>query len=305
MSDQLTDMVRESLQRPVPPEARDLAAALAAEHGTSVLAVLFYGSCLRDQTAEGVLDFYVLVDSCRDFHTSRFGAVANALLPPTVTYRHGEDARAKIAIISAQAFAKKMRPASRDTTMWARFCQPAALLYSRDSDAAGTACDTVADAIATAAVWARRLEPEKETSDDIWTGLFRNTYGAELRVEHGGDRGRTIYLQAAEYFDSVLEPALERARQKPDRKMWSVEASGGAIDGYKRQWRRMSLLGKVLNIMRLAKAAFTFDQKVEYIEWKVERHSGKSLELSDFQRRHPLISAPVVLWKLWRQGAIR
>ena len=305
MSDQLKDMVREALQRPVPPEARDLAAALAAEHGTSVLAVLFYGSCLRDQTAEGVLDFYVLVDSYKDFHTSRVGAVANALLPPTVTYRHGEDARAKIAIISAKGFAEKMRPSSRDTTMWARFCQPAALLYARDSDAAGTACEAVADAIATAAVWARRLGPEKETSDDIWTGLFRSTYGAELRVEHGGDRGKTIYLQAAAYFDSVLEPALERARQKPDRRLWSVEAPGGAIGSYKRQWRRRSLLGKVLNIMRLAKAAFTFDQKVEYIEWKVERHSGKPLELSDFQRRHPLIAAPGVLWKLWRQGAIR
>lgn len=304
MSAALPDLVRAGLERPVPDEARALANELASESGTAVVAVLFYGSCLRNQTVEGVLDFYILVDTYSNYHASRIGAAANAILPPTVRYRHGEEARAKIAVISATAFARKMRPDSNDTTMWARFCQPAALLYARDGQAAATTVEAVADAVATGAVWAQRLGPSGGTSADLWTALFQNTYGAELRVEDGGDRGQTIYHQAEHYFDAMLAPALAHATARQGSSGWP-DAQGKTARQYMRMWRRKSIYGKVLNISRLVKAAFTFDQKVEYIQWKVERHTGKPLHLTDFQKRHPLIAAPGVLWRLWRQGAVR
>lgn len=305
MTERLKDLVRAGLDRPVPHEARVLANELAAESGTAVVAVVFYGSCLRNQTVEGVLDFYILVENYSDYHASRIGAVANAMLPPTVRYRHGQEARAKIAVISASAFARKMRPDSNDTTMWARFCQPAALLYARDAQAVEATVEAVADAVATGAVWAERLGPENGTAADLWTALFQNTYGAELRVEDGGDRGQTIYHQAEAYFDAMLVPALSHATAKQGTRGWPSSSQGKTARQYMRRWRRKSLYGKVLNISRLVKAAFTFDQKVEYIQWKVERHTGAPLELTDFQKRHPLIAAPGVLWRLWRQGAIR
>ena len=305
MNAALTDLVRAGLERPVPDEARVLANELASESGSAVVAVLFYGSCLRNQTVEGVLDFYILVETYSDYHASRIGAAANAVLPPTVRYRHGEEARAKIAVISASAFARKMRPDSNDTTMWARFCQPSALLYARDAQATATTVDAVADAVATGAVWAQRLGPPNGAPADLWTALFQNTYGAELRVEDGGDRGQTIYRQAEAYFDAMLAPALAHATAKQGSSGWPSVAQGKTARQYMRTWRRKSVYGKVLNISRLVKAAFTFDQKVEYIQWKVERHTGKPLELTDFQKRHPLIAAPGVLWRLWRQGAVR
>lgn len=301
----LGDLVLVGLDRPVPPEARVLANTLAAESGGPVVAVLFYGSCLRNQTVEGVLDFYVLVDDYAAYHASRVGAWANALLPPTVRYRHGEEARAKIAVISMDAFARKMRPDSGDTTMWARFCQPSALLYARDDAATDAVVGAVAEAIATAAVWAGRLGPEGGDSEDLWTALFQNTYGAELRVEDGGDRGRTIYHQNAAYFDEMLAPALSHAATKAGSRGWPGQDEKTPDARYRRVWKRKSLYGKLLNISRLVKAAFTFDQKVEYIQWKVERHTGKPLELTDFQKRHPLLAAPGVLWRLWRDGAVR
>lgn len=301
MSERLHEMVAASLQRQVPPEATAMARDLATERGEAVLAVLFYGSCLRNQTAEGVLDFYILVDSYRAYHTSRIGALANAILPPTVGYRQAEAARAKIAVISADAFAGRMRPSSFDTTLWARFCQPAALLYARDDDAARTTVAAIADAVATGALWAERLGPDGGTPEDLWTALFRATYGAELRVEDGGDRGRSIYHQASGHFDAMLAPALAHARQKQGESGWRPASAGES----RRAWRLRRLIGKALNISRLIKAAFTFDQKIEYIEWKVERHTGKPLELTAFQRRHPLIAAPRVLWRLWREGRIR
>ncbi|MDA9865276.1 hypothetical protein N9C96_01230 [bacterium] len=303
MSAGLTDIVRLELDRTVPPEARDLANTLAAESGNAVLAVLFYGSCLRNQTTEGVLDFYILVDKYQAYHPTRLGAVANRLLPPTVQYRPGKAARAKIAVVSLDVFAARMRPGSNDTTMWARFCQPSALLYARNETAASAAIEAIADAIATGAVWAKRHGPNGGSSADLWTALFRNTYGAELRVEDGGDRGQTIYHQAPEFFDKVLDPALEHADKKPNPTEWATSQDGRK--SFQRVWQRKKFYGKLYNISRLVKAAFTFDQKVEYIQWKVERHTGRPLELTEFQKRHPLIAAPGVLWKLWREGAIR
>lgn len=305
MSKQLPELVDQNLRMQVPPEAKQMAEAIAAEHGNSVIAVLFYGSCLRDRTAEGVLDFYVLVDDYKNFHASTLSAWANAALPPTVTYRHGKEARAKIAIISARDFAKKMQPSGADTTLWARFCQPSALLYSRDPRATRTTCEALADAITTAVVWAKRLGEGEEATSELWTGLFRHTYGAELRVEDGKDRGGMIYARSSDYFDSMLDPALVRAKGKPDQKNWGIDKQGGRSRRYRRSWARKRIQGKILNILRLVKAAFTFEQKVEYIQWKVERHTGEPLVLSDFQKNYPLLNAPVILWRLWRKGAIR
>ena len=66
--------------------------------------MVFYGSCLRKQSAEGVLDLYVVVDDYRSAYGSRALAIANAVLPPNVFYvetRDGETTvRAKYAVIS-------------------------------------------------------------------------------------------------------------------------------------------------------------------------------------------------------------
>lgn len=65
------------------------------------------------------------------------------------------------------------------------------------------------------------------------------------------------------------------------------------------------LLGKTLNVARLIKAAFTFAGGVDYLLWKVERHSGVRIEPTPFLRRHPLLGIWGVAWRLWRRGGFR
>ena len=48
----------------------------------------------------------------------------------------------------------------------------------------------------------------------------------------------------------------------------------------------------MLNYARLVKAAFTFDGGVDYVLWKVRRHSGVVVPGTDWQRRHTLLAAP-------------
>ena len=55
MTDRLTAMIAAALEQPVPEEAQTMARELAAEGGNSVLAVLFYGSCLRERQLDGRL----------------------------------------------------------------------------------------------------------------------------------------------------------------------------------------------------------------------------------------------------------
>ncbi len=53
----LAQLLAEELEHPAPPAARELCNAILERHGEAVSAVLFYGSCLRKNTPEGVLDF--------------------------------------------------------------------------------------------------------------------------------------------------------------------------------------------------------------------------------------------------------
>ena len=301
----LPDAITVGLDRPVPPEVRRMSEGITRRHGETVAAVLFYGSCLRRPDAAGVLDLYVLVDDYRAFHGSRPAALANALLPPTVLYEEAAGVRAKVAVISRRQFARRVRPASLDTTLWARFCQPAVLAYARDAEAARQVAEAFADAAATAAGWAVRLGPKAGTARDYWTALFRHTYGAELRVERGTDRAGQIHDDAPAHFDRLLAPALRRAGIKAELVDGRLHPRVDDRAAAARAWRYRRLAGKPLNLMRLVKGAFTFAPHADYIAWKVERHTGRPLRLTPFQRRHPVLAAPWVLWRLYRHGTIR
>ncbi len=65
------------------------------------------------------------------------------------------------------------------------------------------------------------------------------------------------------------------------------------------------LTGKGWSVLRLIKAAFTFQGGADYIAWKIERHSGEKIILTDWQRRHPIIAGLLLLPALLRKGAIR
>lgn len=244
--------VAAELDRPVFTGARDFAAALAARPG--VAAVLFYGSCLQRQSAEGMLDFYVLTDGAPGDYGERapIRALGRALPPNVYPERH-DGLNAKAAVVSTAAFRRRMAPDVIDTTFWARFCQPAALLHARDAAARDAAIASVAEAILTGAAWAERLG-EGATGAEAWRRLFARTYRVEIRVEGPGRAGRIVDAD-------------------PDRwdTLWRLTA-GRRDAAAGRSWFLRWLLGKPLHIARLAKAALTFEGGPRYLLWKIRRH---------------------------------
>jgi hypothetical protein len=57
--------------------------------------------------------------------------------------------------------------------------------------------------------------------------------------------------------------------------------------------------------MRLVKALFTFEGGLDYIAWKLERHSGESIVIPDRVRRAPLIYLWGFFWGLYRRGIFK
>src|SRR5262249_41124953 len=131
--------------------------------------------------------------------------------------------------------------------------------------------------------------PQGATAEAVWRRAFEETYRAELRSEG--------VARAAELVDADVE-RYRRAAALAGNVAGDAEACAAA-------WRRRRRTSKLLDLARLVKATFTFDGALDYVLWKVKRHSGVVLPVTDWQRRHPLLSAPVLAWRLYRRGAFR
>ena len=70
-------------------------------------------------------------------------------------------------------------------------------------------------------------------------------------------------------------------------------------------WRLRFIQGKLLSALRLIKAMATFEGGVNYILWKIERHSGVTVDIEPRLRRRPLLAMWVLSWRLYRRGGFR
>ncbi|HEY9191369.1 MAG TPA: diacylglycerol kinase, partial [Methyloversatilis sp.] len=73
----------------------------------------------------------------------------------------------------------------------------------------------------------------------------------------------------------------------------------------RRRWTLRRLQGRVLQVARLMKSVLTFENGIDYLAWKLERHTGHPVEVTPRLRRHPLIFGWPLLWRLLRQKRLR
>src|SRR3954469_22811322 len=147
---ELGKLVAEELALAVDRRVSAMAEAIAAKHRPSSRAVLFYGSCLREETLEGrMLDFYLIVSDYRAPYAKRWLALANRLVPPNVFYFEHHGLRAKYAVLSEGDFYRLNGPETSNVAVWARFAQPARLVWTADEQARDRAIDAVARAAPT------------------------------------------------------------------------------------------------------------------------------------------------------------
>ena len=152
--------------------------------------------------------------------------------------------------------------------------------------------------------------PEDFTAKDIWSIGLALSYGAELRAESKG-RITTLWESNQDYYEQVADAVLSvyfsnvTVIQIADSKMYEVEYSSWDRTKNRIGWVLRTVQGKILSILRLMKAAYTFQGGADYLIWKIERHSGVKVELTPAQRKHPIWAGLTTFWRLYRQGAFR
>jgi len=296
---ELSDLIAQELAQPVAQAVQAMADSVRARHPEAALAVLFYGSCLRrpeSLLADSLLDFYLLVDDYRSAYGNALIALANRILPPNVFYleaQHGgATLRCKYAVISLAQFRAGMSRAADNVSLWARFSQQSRLVWARDPRIAQTVAGACTEATLT--MLSNAMPLVQDAAEAIWRRAFKETYRAELRSE-GSARALELVNADAERYRSV---AALGCRILTEGTLATAEACTAS-------WRRRRRISKLLNLARLVKATFTFDGALDYVLWKVKRHSGVVVPVTDWQRRHPLLSAPILAWRLYRRGAFR
>jgi hypothetical protein len=297
-SDTLRALVAAELAETVDPRVTDMAAAIAASYPGAARAVLFYGSCLRERQLDGLmLDFYLIVSDYRTAYGKSWLAAANRLVPPNVFPFEQKGLTAKYAVLSEADFALECSPAARTSSVFARFAQPARLVWASDSAARANAVDAVSRAAPTLLDLTRASLTDEEARDplDLWRRAFAFTYAAELRAERSSRAGSIVDS------DPVRYRAFAAAAGYPRDAGLTEEQRAVSLG----DWRKTARRGKRANVLRLLKASFTFAGGIDYLAWKINRHAGTNIEVKPWQRRWPLVAGLILLPRLLKRGAIR
>ncbi len=311
----LISLIQEESSKVTSPGVTSLMNIIRARYGKTVQAILFYGSCMRsEQDMEGIVDLYVLVDSYRSANTNVVLALLNWLLPPNVFYieaPHGEKViRAKYAVISLSDFKRGTSAAWFHSYLWARFAQPVRLLYSQSERTAEKIHAALARAVITFINRALPQTPPQFNARELWRRGLTLSYRSELRSEKK-DRSRHLIDTAGNYYEKITESAIIAVSHKieTDCAVDPLDYRSNISD-YRRfvstlAWLARRIQGKVLSLMRLFKALFTFKGGIDYILWKIERHSGVGIPKESRLRKYPIVGIWVMFWRLYRRGGFR
>jgi hypothetical protein len=285
--------------------------ALQERHRGAVRSLIFYGSCLRSgDLRDGLVDLYVIVDSYRHAHRSVLAAIGNRLLAPNVYYLQvesgGQTVRCKYAVLSEADLARGVSPSRFESYLWGRLCQHAAIAWAMDERALTAARAALRQATISFLDNALPLAASKGYIVDVWSAGLACSYATELRSEDV-DRAAAIVEASSVYVLAATNAVADALR-------WSFNSGGEfyscsipetACVAARRDWARRRMLGKPLSVLRLLKALSTFEDGLDYIAWKLERHTGRMVDIPERVRRFPLIFIWGLMWKLYRDGVFR
>ncbi|WP_409431815.1 hypothetical protein ACJ3XI_06195 [Litorimonas sp. RW-G-Af-16] len=304
MNDPVLDIIRDEKLEP-PARVSAIMDMIEARHPDRVLAFVYYGSSLREiDNPEKMLDFYVLVDDYRKTHGSRVRAWLNRHIPPAVFYIEREDGgvltTCKYSIMTLDEFERRSTKRAFHSQVWGRFSQPCVLLRARDAAIAERVYAARADAVRYMASQSAPLVAPLASSAEIWGRGFYESYRTELRPESSVSRAQEIVERFSDRYDAITTALYGPPNEHGDYTL--PVCNPRALE---RTWFWRRVRGKPRSILRIAHGALTFDGGLDYALRKLKNHSGVDYEPTPFQRKYPLLCAPVMGWKLWRMGAFR
>jgi len=284
-----------------------LAAFLADACGDTTVAVVHYGSHAQQSQprAESAHDFFVIVDRYRDAYRSlasrgvtrfrpRVATVLNHLLAPNVirvTVPGVTPAlEAKCAVYSWSDFRLAASPHARDHFALGRLFQHVQIAWTRDQETTQRVIDLLIGARIATFAWGSPYLPRQFDVDAYCRILLETSFAAEIRPE-GSERVDMLLAAQREtllpVYTALLDQLVQHRILTRDGKVYTLASPVGKWAKFRAAmyFRR----SEVRATSRWFKYIALYDDWLEYILQKIARRSGISVELTERERRWPLI----------------
>lgn len=291
MGDRVAEIVLAKLREPVP--GADVLVNDVRNHSRfpdEPYAILLYGSTLSATTRRpsSIHDVYVVVQHLRRFHKNSFHAFLNTFLPPNVYFRVCGSVRYKLCVISLEQLVRETGAQAHDLHHLGRMSKRMTLAWARDDSAAESIARACAAALRTLVPHVLARLPAGFGLEQFGRALLGLSYIGETRVAEV-DKVEAVFRGEETYYLSIVQALLEEC--------------GGAADG--RATDRLLARSRRRERLRWPKYIFTFDNWLDYLLDKLERHQGIRLELTERERRFPLLFAWGKYFALKRKGMVK
>jgi hypothetical protein len=287
----------------------EVARRVAALGGSSVRALVFFGSrkTRASPGAHSAYDLFVITGEYASFYgalraagmlrrSPSLVAALNVVLPPNQISLRGLDQtgapwHAKCAVISLSAFRRETSARRRDHFCLGRLCQPVSLVYAADADAEQAVLDGLAGSHRLTLAWARPWLPERFDVEGYCRTMLSVSLAQEIRPEPEGRAAALFDAQRDDLlpvYAVLLEELAAAGRLRSlGGGQYALARRAGLLERLRvRIYFAWSLLRATA---RWAKYVVTFDDWLDYIVRKAERHSGQAIVLDPRERRFPLL----------------
>jgi hypothetical protein len=301
-----------------------------------VVAIVLYGSCLSADTRKtgAFFDFFVIVDSYRDYFARTAHAMVGPVLPPSVFYTvfdghaprdagdtrdtgdTGGALRCKYNVISRAQFIEETGPGASDIHTLGRFSKRVGLVHARDEASRQLVLSRIESAMRTVLGLTLTRLGSSFGFEELLLAQMGISYEGEHRVKEASKVRALLEAERAYYQAAYGALVAERVQtgelrrtatgaDGPDLELEQPGAGAPAHEAARVATERFLARSRVRGVCRWPKYVLTVDNWVEIVLDKLERHNGVRLELTPLQRRYPLVFGWGHLARLLREGLIR
>jgi len=285
----------------------------------SLLAVIAYGSKLFEPSNQDSLyDFYVVIDAYEKGHSSFLDVVLNRILPPSVYLVDvevgGERRGAKYNIISLRDL-KDYILNPPEIYVVGRYAKRSYLMYYKNDLVKNTLFDLFVESFYFCLCYTIPLliDREKFSFEELVKEILSLSYKGEVRIEDPQKLDKlylpfrdfylTVYKLLFSYYLKENEGVIMELNSSDDfmQKEWVIV--GDPIPSFQEVVKFLKVSAR-RGVMRWPKGLITFKGYREYLERKAKK-SGEDIQLSDLDRKLPLVFGWRHLIKLVSQGKLK
>lgn len=281
---------------------------LARVAGETLDGLVFFGSRRTGAARANVwsaYDVFVIVPRYRPFYEAMRGAglsgkgagfmaLISRWLPPTQYSIQFEESpvHLKATVIRTDTFHRETSPRRRDHFCAGRLFQPSRILHARNDAVRAALLDNLVSAHAETWDWSRPWLPATFDAGGYGRNALRVSMSWEIRPEPPG-RAEALWEAQKEEQIPVFETLLSGLAARGEVIVaepggpWTLAHRVHEMETFRQQnYFRRSI---VRSTARWLKHVLSFEGWLDYILRKANRHGGEPLELSERERRWPLI----------------